>query len=273
MAGTELSVDMKFFVRETLSGLRRLGRPFRAAKGRLRYFLPFPRHFTGAYTSYDEALAAAKTMSLAGYDHDEVATVSFEKMCQVALWDYPVLFWMRQLMGEVDGVLDAGGHMGTKYRAFRPLLPIDDSFRWVVYDLPAIVRAGRKQAAADGLTNLSFVERIEDAGALPLFLGSGLMQYLDMSLTELLHKLPAPPKHMILNKVAFSSGRPIVTLEKIGRAYVPYQMRDRNAFLREIRELGYELVDTWSIPAFSHMIETHPELGTSESVGFYFRRG
>ena len=247
--------------------------PLRLARGRLNYLLPFPRRFTGAYGTYGAAMAAARRQTMAGYDHDEIATVAFVKMCEVAPWDYPVLFWVRNLLHEIDGLVDAGGHMGTKYRAFRPLLPLDDAFRWVVYDLPAIVRAGQSLAEKEGLTSLSFVDRIGDAGEMPLLLGSGLMQYLDMPLSGLLSQMPSRPQHLILNKVALRKGGTVVTLERIGRSYVPYHMRNEADFIDDIARLGYKQVDRWSIPSLSHAIDTHPELGRSESAGFYFRLG
>lgn len=247
--------------------------PLRLVRGRLNYLSPFPRRFTGAYGSYDAAMAAARRRELAGYDHKEIATVAFAKMCQVTPWDYPVLFWIRSLLPEIDGLIDAGGHMGTKYRAFRPLLPLEGSFRWIVYDLPAIVHAGQDLAQKEGLTGLGFVERIEDAGEMPLFLGSGLMQYLDMPLSGLLMKMPSRPRHLILNKVALRKESTVVTLERIGGSYVPYHMRNEAEFIADITRLGYRQVDRWSIPSLSHAIDTHPELGRSESAGFYFRLG
>ncbi|MDK4716432.1 methyltransferase, TIGR04325 family [Rhizobium sp. CNPSo 4039] len=247
--------------------------PLRLARGRLNYLLPFPRRFTGAYGTYDAAISAARRQTMAGYDHDEIATVAFAKMCEVTPWDYPVLFWIRNLLHEIDGLVDAGGHMGTKYRAFRPVLPLDDAFRWVVYDLPAIVRAGQSLAEKEGLTSLSFVDRIGDAGEMSLLLGSGLMQYLDMPLSGLLSQMPSRPQHLILNKVALRKGRTVVTLERIGRSYVPYHMRNEADFIDDIAKLGYKQVDRWSIPSLSHAIDTHPELGRSESAGFYFRLG
>jgi len=246
--------------------------PLRVIRGRLRYLSPVPRRFSGAYASHAEALAAAERHGIAGYDHEEVADVAFARMCEVAPWDYPVLFWMRRLSDDIATLVDAGGHMGTKYRAFRDLLPIAPELRWTVYDLPAIVRAGQRRAEEDGLENLHFVERMEDAGPVDLFLGSGLLQYLDVPFSELLGRLPLPPRHIILNKVALRRGRTVVTLEGIGRALVPYQIRKEDSFLTEMNGLGYTLVDRWSIPSLSHVIETHPELGASRSEGFYFRR-
>ncbi len=74
-------------------------------------YRPSRGDFTGAYSSYEAAFATAKTMPMAGYDHEEIASVGFSKMCQVLPWDYPVMFWMRNLMEEIDGVIDAGGHI------------------------------------------------------------------------------------------------------------------------------------------------------------------
>ena len=271
------SVKMKHTVKAVLlkirSGAGKSRVPLQIIAGRLRYLSPLPRRFTGAYLSFDDAIAAAAKLGpLTGYNHDEIAHVSFEKMCEVMPWDYPVMFWLSRLGPDIDGVLDAGGHLGTKYRAFRGMLDLPENFQWIIYELSAIAEAGRKRAKLDGLDQLRFVDSLEDAPRLPLFLGSGLMQYLDVPLSSLLSGLPALPRHLLLNKVAFKkAGPPVVTLERIGKAYVPYQMRDEKAFVSDLEKLGYRQVDRWSIPAISHVIETHPELGASESAGFYFR--
>lgn len=255
------------------TGLDRSLHPVKALRGRLRYLSPLPRRFTGAYLTFEDAIAAAhKAGRLAGYNHQEIAPVSFEAMCKVAPWDYPVLFWLARLRTETGGLLDAGGHMGTKFRAFRGLLALSEDLPWVIYELPEIAEAGRRRAKQDGITQLQFIDDLKQAPALPLFLGSGLMQYLDRPLSALLSDLPQLPPHLLLNKVAFRpDGQPVVTLERIGNAYVPYQMRDEQAFVRDLEALGYEQVDRWSIPELSHVIDTHPELGASESAGFYFR--
>jgi putative methyltransferase (TIGR04325 family) len=259
------------FPRGARKAVKPLLMPLRMAWARLRLLLPVQCRFSGAYFSYEEAIAAAARRGLVGFDHEEIAEVSFENMCQVVPWDYPVLFWMHRLSADVASVIDAGGHMGTKYRAFRDLLPISDDLQWVVYDLPAIVRAGRRRAEMDGLKGLHFVDRLEDAGAADLFLGSGLLQYLDVPVSELLGRLSRLPPHLLLNKVALRAGKTVVTLEKIGKARVPYQMLNETVFLRDVESLGYRLFDRWTIPSLSHVIATHPELGASKSAGFYFR--
>lgn len=253
-------------------GLRAGASPLKALVGRMRYLDPRHKRFQGLYASYEQAFAAASRRGLAGYDHDDVAPVSFEAMCRVEAWDYPVLFWLGRILADGGNVLDAGGHMGTKYRAFARYLEYGEAVTWTVYDLPAIVRAGRAKAMTDGLDALSFVERIADAPAPTVFLASGLLQYLDRPLGDLLGEIASPPQWLLFNKVAFHASGPAVTLERIGAAWVPYQMRERKSFIDGMQHLGYRLADSWRIAELSHTISTHPEIGQSESRGFLFRR-
>ncbi|WP_245319341.1 methyltransferase, TIGR04325 family [Consotaella salsifontis] len=243
---------------------------FRRAEFMLR---PRRRSFSGAYASFDVALAAVPRGYLSGYAHEEIADICFEEMCSVMVWDYPVLFWLSRLHPWVSSVLDAGGHMGTKFRAFDPLLSLKGNWRWIVYDTPPVVAAGRKRAEADGLdASLSFVDNLADAEPTDLLLASGLFQYFNGTLSDFLSRLPALPPYVILNKVALRDGETVVTLERIGKAYVPYQIRNRASFLQDIASAGYVIADRWVIPSLSHSIRSHPELGKSTSCGFYLRR-
>jgi putative methyltransferase (TIGR04325 family) len=263
---------LRRMIAQLRQGTRAGALPFKALIGRMRYLDPRYKRFQGLYESYDQAFAVASRKGLAGYDHDEVAPVSFEAMCRVESWDYPVMFWLRDILAGGGNVLDAGGHMGTKYRAFAPYLNFNEAVTWTVYDLLAIVRAGHAKAMADGLVGLSFVTRIADAPAPKVFLASGLLQYLERPLDDLLGEIKSPPEWLLFNKVAFHGSGPAVTLERIGNALVPYQMRERTSFVDGVERLGYRLTDSWRIAELSHTISTHPEIGPSESAGFLFRR-
>lgn len=215
-------------------------------------------------------MRAVRSSKLAGYNHPSVAPVTYESMCQLALWDYPVLYWLTKLLPEAPRVLDAGGHMGTKYRAFRPHLA-EVGCEWWIYDLPAIVQAGRERAQADGLTKLQFVDDLSAVPECHILLASGLLQYLDVPFQSLLTRLGHRPKHLLLNKVATRAGQSVFTLENFGHAEVPYQIRNYDELLTTLRSLRYEIVDTWEIAALSHVVPTHPELGASRSLGLYAR--
>jgi putative methyltransferase (TIGR04325 family) len=228
------------------------------------------RTFRGAFSSYEEALSDVRSGLLAGYNNDAVVDIAFASMSQVLPADERVLAWMERLLPETRRVLDLGGHMGTKYRAFRQRLNLD-GIDWLVYETPAMVRAGRQRALADGLGNLGFIE-YEDLGNAPpcqIALASGLLQYLEMPFSNLITCLPVRPPHLILNKVATWDGRTVVMLEDFGVAEVPYQVRNQAEFVKSIQGLGYEILDEWTLPEFSHSIEGAGE--RSVSRGYYAR--
>jgi putative methyltransferase (TIGR04325 family) len=186
--------------------------------------------------------------------------------------DGPVLQWLERLLPNVSIILDAGGHVGVKYRAFRQRLRLEErQVSWIVYDTPVMVRAGRQRAAADGFDRLSFIETLKDAPPVDLMLCSGLLQYLDIPFADLMRQLPTRPPHLILNKVATRDGKTVVMLELGAGAEVPYQIRDRAEFLASLDSLGYEIVDEWVLPEFAHPITADPSLGTSTSRGYYAR--
>jgi putative methyltransferase (TIGR04325 family) len=246
-----------------------------AAAAQLRLRLGRTVRFAGAYPSREAALASQPAPAAATYDRDDIAEVSLTAMCRLAPWDYPVLYWLERLRAPHDAplrLLDAGGHVGTKYIAFRDHLPLD-RFDWAVWDLPALVRAGRAaQEAGRVPAALSFVDSPAQAGPRDLLLCSGLLQYFDRPLSALVAELAAPPPAILLNKVATRPGAEVVTLEQIGPARVPYRIRNRAAFEAELAAMGYAIADSWGIPELGHKIATHPWLGRSESRGYLLRR-
>lgn len=260
-------------VATALKTLRRNGAlALATAHGRLLALTPRAPHFVGAYPDPAAALAAVPKGRLAGYDNDAVVEVAFASMCRVALWDYPVILWLDRLTRPGLRLLDAGGHMGTKHIAFAPLLDVA-AFGWTVYDLPAIVRAARARQAAGGLpADLRFESDLAAVGGVDLLLASGLLQYLDVPFTAFLDRLPTRPGHILLNKVATRDGASVTTLEKIGAARVPYQIRARAGFEAEVAAAGYRVLDQWQIPSLSHLIATHPALGPSTSRGYVLER-
>jgi putative methyltransferase (TIGR04325 family) len=231
-----------------------------------------PELLRGVFSTYEEAIAAVSPGLLAGYNNQEIVDECVDHFSTILPSDAPVLQWLERLLPSVTTILDAGGHVGVKYRAFREHLRLDDrQVNWIVYDTPAMVRAGRQRATREGLERLSFIEKPKDAPLIDLMLCSGLLQFLDIPFPELMRQLPARPRHLLLNKVATRDGRTVVTLVRIAGAEVPYQIRDRAEFLRSLDSLGYEIVDEWVLPEFTRPITADPSLGASTSRGYYAR--
>lgn len=231
-----------------------------------------PPAFVGAYPDRETAIAKVPAGTPNSYDHDDIAPVNFEVMCKVQIWDYPIIFWLERLAPSVRTILDAGGHFGTKFIAFRDRIDLDP-VQWTVYDVPAAIRAARR-LQADGVVpdRIDFIDDLSRAEAPDILLASGLLQYLDVAFPDFVAKLARPPKYILLNKVATTEGPTVVSLEKIGRGRVPYQIRNRAGFEGSLTKMGYRVLDTWQIPSLAHTIATHPSLGASTSRGYILER-
>lgn len=252
-------------------GARMISWPASAALARLRQHSRRPTRFAGAWPTRAAALASLPDTAKAGYDDPSVAEVSFEFMAQVASTDYPVLFWMHRILKPGDRVLDAGGHLGTKYLAWRDHLDLAQ-IAWTVQDLPGIVQAARAAQAEGRVPSaVTFVETAQGVAA-DVLLASGLLQYLDRPLGDVVAEMAAPPRQIVLNKVATRKGPGVVTLERIGPARVPYQIRNRTQFEDSLNGFGYRVADSWDLPELSHVIPTHPWLGPSLSRGYLLER-
>jgi putative methyltransferase (TIGR04325 family) len=237
----------------------------------LAFFGSSRLRYRGSFASVAEAGAAVRRGTLVGYDNDAVVMHAFDMMCRINLEDYPILFWLSRIGDDAQTLLDAGGHMGTKFRAFRQHLDFAGKLEWIVYDVPSIVRAGQQRAAEEGLSGIRFVETLTELPRIDILLASGLIQYLDTPLASLLGQLQVLPRHLLLNKVQTRDGPTVVTLENFGCAEVPYQIRNLSQFLASLDDLGYDVVDRWTVPELSRTIPTHRHLGASTCWGFYAR--
>ncbi len=255
--------------------IKRFARPLHSVLSKV-HLVARRAELTGAYPDRESAVSAAPRWALTDYDHEDVVPVALDKMSRIIDWDYPVMFWLeRELRARAGGrirLLDAGGHVGTKYRAFRELLDLSD-VQWQVYELPSMVKAGRAMARAEGLgPELSFCDSFSEIRKAEILLCSGLLQYLDIPFADFVDRLPERPQVILLNKVALREGPSVYTLQRGGPTFLPYHIRNKNRFLADIDALGYRIVDSWCIQYLAHRVASHPELGWSESRGYMLLR-
>ena len=227
----------------------------------------WPR-FYGLFDSRSEAEAAAPPTRRLGYDHPEVVNVSQDRMTTVWTSDYPVIYWLLRVMESTNVLFDLGGHVGTKYRAWRPLLPMPAGFVWRVCDLPSLVEAGRELAGDD--PHLVFTSRHDDVDGSDVLLASGVLQYMDRDLAVVLGTSSSPPRHLLLNKVPTHDAPDVYTLENLLASTVPYRIFNRAGLLQALSDKGYELIDEWSVPE-SRVRVPFTSLGCPEHRGFYLR--
>lgn len=241
-----------------------------------------PNRFRGVYPTFAEAEASVPEGSRLGYDHVELAGLYRHRMTKACQSDYAVLFWMKQILdGKPNSfVFDFGGHVGVSYHGWHRYLSYKPGLRWLVEDVPAIVKVGAelaKEIAADQkegheCSGLEFTSDVRDARGCDVFFAAGSLQYVDEPLPALLQKVGTKPMHIILNKMPVYEGESFWTVQSTGRAFHAYHIYNRDELVQSVTELGYELVDDWANR------EQHCEIPFTRGrdidaySGFYFRR-
>src|SRR3569833_664234 len=211
-----------------------------------RDFARCPKNrFRGVYRSFAEAERAIPAGQRIGYDHVELTTLYQHRMEKACQSDYGALYWLRGLVAADTFIFDFGGHVGVSYYGWKSYLGYPPGLRWLVYDVPAIVRAGIELAGQRESTGLTITSDLTDGRDCNVFLAAGSLQYLDTSVPQILAALGRLPKHLILNKVPLYEGESFVTVQSTGRAFHPCRIFNRDEFVSGLTALGYRAVDDW----------------------------
>jgi putative methyltransferase (TIGR04325 family) len=181
-----------------------------------------------------------------GYDHDELGSMYRARIDKAQQSDYAPLFWLKGIVSGATRVFDFGGHVGVSFHGWRRYLEYPPGMQWKVYDVPAIVRAGIDLAAERQSDGLSFTSDLRDGNDCTVLLLAGSLQYVDMTIPELLAAMDgARPRHILLNKMPLYDGESFVTVQSTGRAFHPYRIVNRDELVRSVLALGYRVVDDW----------------------------
>jgi putative methyltransferase (TIGR04325 family) len=225
--------------------------------------------YAGVYASFAEAERSIPQTQKVGFNHIELAGL-YRNRLKANPSDYPVLYWLRRILGPGEVIYDFGGHVGISYHGWRNYLDYPADLRWIVYDLPEIARAGEELARDLPHAGLSFTSSLSDARDCTLFMAAGSLQFVDRSLPSLLEEAGCRPRHLIVTKLPLYDGEPFVTVQSAGNAFHPYQIGNRSAFVSGITALGYRVVDSWENAEQFCRIPFAPERDIDAYCGFYF---
>jgi putative methyltransferase (TIGR04325 family) len=238
-----------------------------------RWFASMPRNqFRGVYASFAEAEASIPESARVGYDHAELAGLYRHRMEKANQSDYAVLFWLKGILDERSFVFDVGGHVGVSYHGWRRYLDYRPGMRWLVQDVPAIIQVGAELARELPSEGLEFTSDVAAGRGCTIFLAAGSLQYVDESLPSLLGRLGSLPRHLIVNKMPLYDGETFVTVQSTGRAFHPYRIYNRAAFVDEVTGLGYRVVDDWSNREQHCEIPFTQDRDIDAYSGYYFVR-
>ena len=215
---------------------RDYARAFHRGRGRYR----------GVYGSFADAERSIPGDQKVGFDHAELAGMYRNRMLKACASDYAVLYWLRRILLPDAFVYDFGGHVGISYHGWRNYLHYPAGMKWVVYDLPAIIRVGEEIAGERPSAGLSFTSDLRAAQGCTIFMTAGSLQFQERSLPALLAEAGCRPRHVIVNKLPLYDGESFVTVQSAGSAFHPYQIMNRDAFVAGMTTIGYRVVDDWT---------------------------
>ena len=229
------------------------------------------RLFHGVYPTFEAAERDIPSGFAVGFDNDAAAHFLGYKG-SIFPSDYPVLFWLEKLLPANRTLFDFGGYLGISFYTYQRVMTYPPELRWTIFDVPAVVEAGRDLATKQNATQLNFTEDFAGANGSDILLAAGSIHFCKEAFSERLESLAEKPKHLIINKLPAVDEDPFVTLHSMGPALCPYRVFNRDAFIQSIVRCGYELVDSWSNPDLGCYIPFHPEKTVRAFSGMYFRR-
>jgi putative methyltransferase (TIGR04325 family) len=226
--------------------------------------------FDGDFRDFAAAIASAPTTRPAGYDHPAAAEMYRNRLDRLFPEDLPLVEVLRSL-APLGPIVDFGGHIGLSYYALRePLQPLLDTIDWTVVDVAAVASEGERLAAERGRP-LRFRTSLDGLDA-DIVLASGVLQYVEEPLDQLLRRMRRLPRAVVLHKTPLTDRRPYVTLNAIGTAYCPYAVRGRHELFAAVQALGYRVVQEWRSPELSCIPFDRPDLAVRGYTGALFVR-
>ena len=260
--GASLTAELKALPLVRAHRLRNYERSFAFAEG----------CFLGVFRSFEDASLCAPPGKSLGFDRAEYAKKYRERLESVYAYDYPILYWLSQVLTNESTLFDLGGHIGIHFVTFKRYLEDRFPALWTICDVLEVVEAGRRLAIAESAKGLEFTTTIAHAANADVLFSAGAIQYIESpSFLESLAALDRRPPHVLLNKVPVHDRESFVTLQNIGTGFAPLHCFKREAFVSAFSDLGYELVDSWKNPEYHCQIPFHPEFSVSYLSGFYFR--
>lgn len=228
--------------------------------------------FRGVFETFDQAAASAPASRPIGYDHPEPAAMYRDRMRQLYSTDYPVLFWLCQLLQTGRHALfELGGHVGVSYYSYQNVLSFPSDLHWTIHDVPAVMELGRALASnIDSLGKLRFAPDFSEAAEADIFVAIGVLQYLPETLADRLRSLAALPQALLVNLTPFHPEASYFTLQSIGTAFCPYRIDREQDFVDSLRRLGYRVRDKWINPEKSCEIPFHKSRSLHHYSGYYF---
>jgi len=229
--------------------------------------------FRRTFPSFEAARREAGRYHLPSHEHPGNIAIHTYRTEEVRPSDYPVLYHLQSLMGEIHSVLDIGGSVGNLFYCYSRFLTYPRDFTWTVFEVPQTAAAGCRLAQQRNEFRLRFVERLEKAGSVDAVVISGALHYFEELPPDLTRPLRRQPRHVFINRTPVTDGPTAITIQDHEQYFAisPARILSRATLLEAMTSAGYELVDEWKAHELHLCVPLHPEASVSAYSGFYFR--
>ncbi|CAN5216146.1 hypothetical protein BH10PLA2_BH10PLA2_27120 [soil metagenome] len=185
--------------------------------------------------------------------------------------DYPVLHHLSGLVHPNLKVFDLGGTMGNLFYLYDRYLSFAAGVRWTVHDLPANMNRGREIARNRTEPRVQFADSPTEATGHDVLLISGSLHYFEFTLAGFLQGLEQRPCHVIVNRTPLVDAPTAAAVQSIGGVTVACKLLNRSELIAGMKEIGYELIDSWAVQEFSIRLPYDPDYWVKAYSGLYFR--
>ena len=226
--------------------------------------------FRGSFGSLAEAAKAAHRFIPFAHDHPDETMLSLALAEVTRESDYPVLFQLAPIAPRLRRVFDLGGATGNLFYSYDRHLQFSEELVWTVCDLQPQRDAGLAFARERSERRIRFTDKLEEGDGVDLFLVSGALHYFEEPLYPLLSRFRRRPRHVIVNRSPFSRGAALYTVQDARTHLVACKLHGRSQFIQGMRDLGYELRETWPVFELQAWVPLFPEYCDRHYWGFHF---
>lgn len=187
--------------------------------------------------------------------------------------DYAAFYNLVSRCSSIHRVFDLGGNVGNLFYYYSRHLPFPGDLVWTVHDLPEVIEEGRKIAAGrSGAERLAFTTDLSAAAGADLFLSSGSLHYFEEPLADMLARVGATPRYILINRTPLIEGPTTATVQDAREFLAPCILRNRTELIAGLEAAGYRLVDSWEAQELSLTLPFHPELSARYYSGLFLER-
>ncbi|HWM81737.1 MAG TPA: methyltransferase, TIGR04325 family [Pseudolabrys sp.] len=227
--------------------------------------------FHGSFGSLREAEeCVVRYASSNGHENERLTASQIAAAENTRASDYPVLFHLVPIAGQLRSAFDFGGSVGNLFYVLTKHLRFADDLVWTVHDFPGKRPLAQALAREKGEDRIAFAEDFEAASGADLLIAVGSVHYFEDPLPDLLRRLERLPTHVMINRTPFFTGRSITGVHDNGDWIIPCKLHDADRIVGGMAALGYELVAEWFAHERIMQIPLYPEYHEPYK-GFYFR--